>query len=272
MTSNKGIHKFVFETVCRSAKKLTPWELENDLMGAFALSRKQARTAIQQMITDGELTYTYQYGSTYLEISFNQPVRISKQVILIPPRLNYQMKTQDIVIRLAAGASFGTGQHPTTRLAVRGIEYALLNEDHFPDQKMTTCLDVGTGSGILVIAALKFGIEMGVGIDFDPCAQAEASENVRLNQLVDRIHISGHVVHHIDRRFSVITANLRTPSLIRLCHSFSERIIENGLIILSGIKVDEVVDLLAIYAKNRFYCRWREIEHDWAGIVLKKDF
>ena len=272
MISNKAIHTSVFETVCRPAKKLTPLELENNLMGWFALSRKQARAAIRQMITDGELTYTYQYGRSYLEKSFNQPVRISKQVILVPPRLHYQGMSQDIVIRIAAGASFGTGQHPTTRLAVRGLEYALSKENHFPDQQLTTCLDVGTGSGILVIAAVKFGIEMGFGVDIDPCAQAEATENVRLNQLVDRIHISGHAVHHIDRRFSVITANLRTPSLIRLCHLFSERIIENGLIILSGIKIDEVVDLLAIYTKNRFYCCWRESEHDWAGIVLKKDF
>lgn len=272
MISNKVIRKSVLETVCRSSKKLAPLVLEKNLIGAFALSRKHARSAIQQMITDGELTYTYQYGSTYLEKSFNQPVRISKQVILIPPWLNYQMKTQDIVIRISPGASFGTGQHPTTRLAVRGIEYALLKEKHFPDQKVTTCLDVGAGSGILVIAAIKFGIEIGFGIDVDSCARAEASENVRLNQLEDRIHISGHAVHRIDRRFSVITANLRTPSLIRLCRVFSERIVENGLVILSGIKISEVADLLAIYTKNRFKCRWREIEHDWAGVVLKKDF
>lgn len=268
----KVICKSVLETVCRSSKKLTPLVLENNLMGTYALSRKQARLAIRQMITDGELTYTYQYGSTYLVKSFNQPFRISKQVILLPPRLNYQRKSQDIVIRIAPGVSFGTGQHSTTRLAVRGIEYALLKENPFSDQKVTTCLDVGTGSGILVIAAIKFGIEIGWGVDIDPCARTEARESVQLNQLEDRIHISGHAVHSINQKFSLITANLRTPSLMRLCQLFSGRIVENGLIILSGIKVNEVVDLLAIYTKNRFKCRWREFENDWAGIVLKKDF
>ncbi len=175
------------------------------------------------------------------------------------------------MIRIAPGASFGTGQHPTTRLAIRGIEYAMSKKPHFHDKKGTTCLDVGTGSGVLVITALKFGIETGFGIDFDPCARVEAKENVRLNRLEDQIHISDHAAHTIDQKFSLITANLRSPSLMRLCQLFSKRIVENGLVILSGIKINEVVTLLEIYAKNRFKCRWQEIENDWAGVVLKKD-
>jgi ribosomal protein L11 methyltransferase len=270
MISIKSIHKSVLETVFRSSKKLTPLVVENKMIRAFALSRKQARSAIQKFITDGELMYTNQYGSTYLEKSFDQPVLISKQVILVPPRLNYQVKPKDIVIRIAPGASFGTGQHPTTRLAIRGIEFALLKEKHIPDQKCTTCLDVGTGSGILVIAALKFGIEIGFGIDLDPCARVEARENVQLNQLEGRIFISNYVPDTSGRKFGLICANLRSPSLMRLSRLFSERIVENGLVILSGIKTDEINDLLEMYAKNRFKCWWWETEHDWAGVILQK--
>ena len=119
--------------------------------------------------------------------------------------------------------------------------------------------------------SIKFGIQIGFGIDFDPCARAEARENVRLNHLEDRIFISGHVTDSNGRRFRLIFANLRTPSLMRLCRSFSERIVENGLVILSGIKINEINDLMEIYTKNRFRCRWREIEQGWAGVVLKKD-
>jgi ribosomal protein L11 methyltransferase len=162
-TDNKTISKAILETVSGSRKKITPIALEKIAYEKYALGRKQIKSVIQSLIAKGELIYTYQYGSTFLEKSFNRPVRISKHVVIKPPENSFESKPGDVVINLAKGASFGTGQHPTTRLAVKGVEYALRECDYFKGSKKTCLLDIGTGSGILVIAAVLLGIQKGMG-------------------------------------------------------------------------------------------------------------
>jgi len=175
-----------------------------------------------------------------------------------------------VVINLAQGVSFGTGQHPTTRLAVKGIDYALKECGHFKENKKTCLLDVGTGSGILVIAAVLMGIKKGTGIDIDPCAIAEARENIKINGLEHRIDICDRAFEKIDRVFSMITANLRYPTIKRLLPYMHEIVHKKGFVILSGIKTDEIKDLLDIYQEKGFLCKLKEVEQDWAGVVFEK--
>jgi len=125
------ITKSILETVSGSQEKITPITLEKIISKKFALEKKQVKSIIQGLIAKGELIYTYQYGSTFLEKSFNRPVRISKHVVIKPPENSFASKPGDVVIDLAQGSSFGTGQHPTTRLALKGIDYAL--KCYFPN-------------------------------------------------------------------------------------------------------------------------------------------
>ncbi len=269
-TDNNSIIKAVLETVSSSREKITPIALEKITSAKYALGKKRVKSIIQGLIAKGELIYIYQYGSTFLEKSFNRPVRISKHIVIKPPENSFPSKPGDVVINLAQGASFGTGQHPTTRLAVKGIEYALRECDYFKGSKKTCLLDVGTGSGILVIAAVLLGIQKGIGLDFDHCAIAEARENIKINGLEHRIDICDRAFEKIDRVFSMITANLRYPTLKRLLPYMYETIHTKGLIVLSGIKTDEIKDLLDIYKEKNFLCRWKENEQDWVGVVLEK--
>jgi len=270
LTDNKTIRKAIIETVSGSLIKLTPIALEKITAKKFALEKKQVKSIIQGLIAKGELTYTYQFGSTFLEKAFNRPVRISKHIVIKPPENSFIQKPDDVVINLAQGASFGTGQHPTTRLAVMGIEYALRECDYFKGSKKTCLLDVGTGSGILVIAAVLLGIQKGMGIDIDPCAIAEARENTKINGLEHRIDICDRAFEKISRVFSMITANLRYPTIKRLLPYMYETVHTKGLIVLSGIKTDEIKDLLDIYKEKGFLCIWKEIEQDWAGVIFVK--
>jgi len=175
-----------------------------------------------------------------------------------------------VVINLAQGASFGTGQHPTTRLAVKGIDYTLKECGHFKEKKKVCLLDVGTGSGILVIAAVLLGIKKGIAIDIDPCAIAEAGENIKINGLEDRIDICDRAFEKIDRVFSMVTANLRYPTIKRMLPYMYETVHKKGFLVLSGIKTDEIKELLDIYQGKGFLCRWKEVEQDWAGVVFEK--
>ena len=264
------IKEFILETVSGSREKITPIALEKIASENYALGKKQIKSVIQSLIAKGELVYTYQYGSTFLEKSFNRPVRISKHVVIKPPENSFPSKPGDVVINLAQGASFGTGQHPTTRLAVKGIDYALKECGHFKENKKTCLLDIGTGSGILVIAAVLMGIKKGMGIDIDPCAIAEARENIKSNGLEHRIDICDRAFEKIDRVFSMITANLRYPTIKRLLPYIHETVHKKGFVVLSGIKTDEIKDLLDIYKEKNFLCRWKENEQGWVGVVLEK--
>ena len=264
------IRNDIHDMVTESQKSITPLELEKAISNKYLLNKKQVKSIIRDLNESGDLAYIYRYGCTFLEKSFNRPVRISKHVVLKPPGNHYTPKNEDVVIQMGHGASFGTGEHPTTRLSVRGIEHVLTNDENLKDKKETALLDIGTGSGILVITAVMFGIKMGMGIDIDPCARAEARENVKLNGLKDKIDIPHQPIENISGLFSIITANLRYPTIKKLLFHINRITDKNGFVIISGIKANELKDVLRIYAKKQFRCLWKEIEKDWAGIVLKK--
>ena len=120
--------------VAESMVRVTPPALEKKLLEDHGLTRKQAKAIIRELVSAGELAYTYEFGSTFLELSFNKPVRVSTHVVLTPPGHHFQPQSQDVVIQINPGAAFGDGRHPTSRLAVRGIETVLkLYNPDIPD-------------------------------------------------------------------------------------------------------------------------------------------
>lgn len=268
ITDIKEIRKKVFETVSKSKRRMTPGELEKKISQRLTTDKKALKTAIRNLVEDRELVYTYHFGSTFLEKSFNKPTRISNRIVLKPPGESYRPLSDEVVIELQHGASFGSGEHPSTRLAARGIEQAFSKKEFFQERKNIHALDIGTGSGILAIVAVMLGAKSAVGIDVDSCARVEAKENVKLNKLEDRIEIKDQKVEKIYQKFSLITANLRFPTLKRLCPHITEVTEKGGVVIISGIKTNEFSDLLNIFTQKHFRYVWKEIEKDWVGLVL----
>ena len=266
----KTIRDDVISIIASSTTKISPSTLEKQLAEKYGLSKKQIKAVIRDLVSTGELIYTYEYGHTFLEQSFAGPVRISKHVVFKPPGLHYSSKKDDVVVQLKPGAAFGDGRHPTTRLAVRGIEYTCLINQKIGKKPNNIVLDIGTGSGVLVLTAVLCGLDQGIGIDIDPCARVEAAENVKVNGLENRIVISGQSVETLDRSFSLVIANLRYPSLINLVNRLTALTEEKGIAILSGIKDDEMADLLKVYTEKNFKCLWTEKDHNWAGVVMQK--
>ena len=260
----------VIESIASSPTKITPSALEKKIRDRYGLNKKQIKSLIKDLVFSGKLSYVYEFGSTFLERSFAQPVRISKHVVLTPPGCHYRAQPKDIVVQLKHGASFGEGRHPSTRLAIKGIDFMLLGTNIIENSQQSRVLDVGTGSGVLILTAVLGGMDKGLGIDTDPCARVEAAENVKINRLEDRIVISGLALETIDQRFSMVLANLRYPTLTKLYPKLSENTDKKGCLVLSGIKCDEVDDLLAVYAKDNFECLRRLDELGWAGLVFKK--
>ncbi len=263
------VREHVLRMVADSTVRVTPPALEKKLIESHGLTKKQIKAVIRGLVSDGELVYTYEFGSTFLEPSFNKPVRVSTHVVLKPPGHHYQPQSEDVVIQIMPGASFGDGRHPTSRLAIRGIEYVLkkIKSDRPKDQSRV--LDIGTGSGVLVLTAVRMGILRGLGIDIDPAARSEAKKNILLNRLGDRIEISDQYLETIDGRFDLVTANLRCPTLKRICPCLRKITNPDGIIVFSGIRSHELADLIKTYARKKFEVKWQNIEHDWVGVVFK---
>jgi len=235
----KAIKKELLDIIENSRRKVTPGELEK------ALSRKYS-------------------------LEKNKPVRISKHVILKPPGFYYKPKADDVVIEIGQGVSFGNGQHPTTRLAIRGIEYALNKTNLLKAKEKTSVLDIGTGSGVLGITALMMGIKDAVGVDIDPCSIKEAGDNAKINKLEDKFVIKNMSLEDLNTEFTLITANLRYPTLMNIYHRLVKMTEPGGAVVLSGIKSDEAISVVDLYTEKYFECKWEEFEKGWAGLVFLK--
>ena len=172
-TSEKNVHDFAGQSVenqiredavasiTLSSAKLAPSVLSKILSAKYRLPAKQIMIILRNLIAEGELAYTYQYGSTYLELSYNRPRKVSQFVVLHPPSHSFCTGPDEVAVQIQPGASFGDGRHPTTRLAIRGIESVLrcgCGGDNFSCGKV---LDIGCGTGVLVIAAVLLGAASG---------------------------------------------------------------------------------------------------------------
>jgi len=264
------IEKKIMEIVAASPSRLTPPCLEKTISEKYGLDKTRAKAMLKDLVAQGQLEYTYEFGSTYLVRSFNKPVRIATHVVIIPAGQSYQPASDDVVIQIKSGAAFGGGRHPTTRLSVKAIEYVFKNMRSDGLNPFGSVLDIGTGSGILAMAAVRLGIKKGLAIDIDPCAIAEARENIALNNLGNRIVISNRKIDSIDQTFSMVTANLRYPSLKNFYPQISKLTDSGGWVILSGFRPHERADLMELYTARYFKSIWTADENDWAVTVLKK--
>ena len=264
------IRNAILENVTASSVRLTPQYLEKTIIEKYDLDKPSAKSVIKNLVALGQLEYTYEFGSTYLVPSFNKPVRISPNVVVSPPGHRYEPATDDVVIQIKPGAAFSGGRHPTTRLSVKAIEYVLKAASSDGLSPYGSALDIGTGSGILAIVAVCLGIQKGLGIDIDPCAVAEARENITLNNLEDRVVISDRQLDSIDQVFMMVIANLRYPSLKKFYPKISQLTERGGWVILSGFRPKERADLMDLYTARYFKSIWTANENHWAATVLKK--
>jgi ribosomal protein L11 methyltransferase len=182
-----------------------------------------------------DLVYTLSYKGLNEEDwaqswkAFFWPHKISQHVVVKPTWRDYAAASDDIVIELDPGMAFGTGIHPTTALCVALIEKYLRQGDTF--------LDVGTGSGILMVAAAKLGAERLCGVDKDAMAIDVAAKNLKLNGVSpQKIQLcSGYLVDCINAKYTFIAANIFTHVVLELLKSISKVLENKGIFVCSGI-------------------------------------
>lgn len=185
-----------------------------------------------------------------------QTFRLGERIVIHPSWLEYTPLPDDVVISLDPGAAFGTGLHPTTR---RCLE--LLEDSVRPGVEL---LDVGTGSGILSLAAAGLGAARVFATDVDPVAVATAKSNVALSAAAERIEVVPGSVDAapLDQHFDVVVANIIARVILELAPELIRRVRPDGLLILGGIiaeRADEVAKRLAALG-----CTFeRYVDGDW---------
>ncbi|MFN7995048.1 MAG: 50S ribosomal protein L11 methyltransferase [Bryobacteraceae bacterium] len=132
-------------------------------------------------------------------------------------------------LRLADSRAFGTGRHPTTVLCVEALEEILAHE------RPAAILDVGTGSGVLALAALLMGVPQATGLDIDAAALAVAAENARLNHVADRLQLIQGGPGAVDGNWPLVVANILAAPLIEMAPVLVRRLGTHARLILSGI-------------------------------------
>ena len=264
------VKQAVRNTVVDSKEKMTHGDVEKTVSGASGVDRKIVKLAIRDLVNLGELTYTYLFGTSFLEKSFDRPVRISRRIVIKPPDKAYQPQPGEVVVNIAAGAAFGNGAHPTTCLAMRALDSVLGDNLYTGGKAPSKGLDMGTGTGILAIALANLGVQKVIATDIDPCSLSEATHNISLNGLAEHITVTNTPLQELTTYFSVIVANLACPTLTRLSAILSEKMEQGGVLVLSGFKETASKDLEKAYTKQGLRLIHEETNRDWVCIVLRK--
>ena len=166
------------------------------------------------------------------------PLRIGRHLVICPTWRTVETSESDILIHLDPGMAFGTGHHPTTRTCME-----ILERDTKPGDRI---LDVGCGSGILSVVAVKVGATSALGLEIDPVAARAGEENVRINGIEDKVQIvQGTLPSPLAeaRSFDIVAANISAKVVTNLAQHLIDSVAIGGKLIAGGIIKPHVEDV-----------------------------
>ncbi len=193
------------------------------------------------------------------------PFAIIPGLIIGPSWEPYQPRDGELLITMDPGMAFGTGHHPTTTLSVRLIQQVMKKNQE------STVLDVGTGTGILAMAAALWGAKKVVGVDNDPEAVEAAWKNIQANRLDKVVGVSDADLATLAHPFSLVVANIIHDVLLELADDFVHLTEKNGHLILSGILVGEQTEnIIDCFEKRGFSLVVHEQLKEWSGLLFAR--
>ncbi|MCB2228115.1 MAG: 50S ribosomal protein L11 methyltransferase [Desulfarculaceae bacterium] len=191
------------------------------------------------------------------------PRLVTRRLIVAPPWEEASPEPGQVVLVIDPGQAFGTGQHQSTQLILRRLE-RLADKAALPGR----VLDVGCGSGILCLAALKFGAGRAVGIDLDPEAVAACHANAALNHLTHGMEVSLTPLAEIEERFPLVLANITAMELCGLAEPLARHLEPGGELVLSGLLVDQIPKVRETFAAQGLELVEQDSLAGWASLVL----
>jgi ribosomal protein L11 methyltransferase len=197
-----------------------------------------------------------------------KPLKVTPHLVIAPPWDDYAAGPGETVVTIYPGMAFGTGRHPTTLLCLRALEEVWgrsLPAAADPWQ----VLDVGTGTGILALAAARLGAGV-LAIDIDPEAVAAALENVRLNNLLDRVWVEETPLGYLRQKFALILANITAPDLLHMAEALTGRLLNQGFLIISGFLESDAPTLETHYLAMGLQKEGVLTQEDWVALIFRR--
>ena len=192
---------------------------------------------------------------------YYSPIEIGRYTI-VPEWIDYPKKDNRIKILIDPGMAFGTGEHESTKMCLK-----LMSEVDFTDKDV---IDVGTGSGILGVAAILSGAKSAYMCDIDSVAVKAAEENAKLNGVKDIVDIElADLLTKQDKRGNIVLANLTAGILIRLSSDLINHMKDNGILICSGIIHERKQEVIDSFVKNGFKLEKELIMGEWDALQFR---
>jgi ribosomal protein L11 methyltransferase len=193
-----------------------------------------------------------------------KPIKVSPHIVIKPPWEKWTKERDQIVIDIDPGMAFGIGTHPSTQMCLQFLEEIIPFI-----QKPPRILDVGTGSGILAIAARKLGAKKILAIDTDPMAIESARVNARANHIDSGIVFRVGSLKGSKQAFDLVVANLLPQELLSVAPSLPRFVSSQGYLILSGFLENQKKEIANAFAvRNLAVADNRQLK-GWASLVLK---
>jgi len=205
--------------------------------------------------------------------------RIGRRIVIVPTWETYEPAAEEMPIRLEPGMAFGTGLHPTTRLCLRAME------DHLVPG--STVLDVGTGSGILAIAAARLGAGSVLALDADLSVVNVARENVVANGTSEQVVVQHGTLRGGDAvplyfvpdaelevlgdgQFDLILINILAPVIVSVAPELAARLEPSGKVIAAGLIETQEQDVVEAFRAEGLVTVERTQEKDWVALVAQR--
>lgn len=192
-----------------------------------------------------------------------EPIRVSDRFLITPSWHHVTAEDGTTVLVIDPKMSFGTGYHATTRLMLRLLEPSLRQDDHV--------LDVGSGTGVLGIAAVTIGAASAVGVDTDEWSYDNAVENAQRNGVADRCTFHLGTIDQADGTFDLILSNITKLDNLELLPEFLRRLGPDGRIVLSGFYSDDAEEMVLGIERTGLRVTARLSEDEWCAIVAERD-
>ena len=242
-------------------------EEETNLPEKIAVIREKIRNLTEFGLSIGsgtvELSNVNQEDWESAWKQYFKPVHVTDRIVVKPEWEEYSPQEEEIVIEIDPGMAFGTGTHETTSMCINQIEKNLKAGDRV--------IDIGSGSGILSMAAVLLGAEKATGVDLDPVAVRVALENVELNNLQDKIEIlHGNLTDVIREKADIVVANIMADIILILLEDVREFIKDDGLFISSGIIQEKRAAVEARLLEKNFSIVEVETKGEWCAITAQK--
>jgi len=192
--------------------------------------------------------------------------KVGRRLVVKPSWEEFSPAAGEVVLTIDPGQAFGTGTHETTRMCLQFLEDVFERDPSSP----RAVLDIGTGTGILGIAAARLGAERVLGIDTDPVAVDVARENARRNGVGPVFRAEGATLSSIREEFGLVFGNLIAEILVDLSEEISARCAPGGWIVLSGILKEKSAWVAQEYALRGVSLAGEAADGQWSALLLRK--